>query len=131
MSKKKPARVYDLENGTLTMMNKDGESYCIGFTGLRSDVMLKLAMIGAGSLLCKVDNPLVLWEKIRQNQFGRQRSYKNTPKVVIALARIAGKKIEEMEKEWKAFDKEERGRLKSTPEVKRELLKMQMEELDE
>jgi len=135
MTKKKvvrrPERQYNLENGTLTMNDKEGNPIVYTFVGLQPDVVMKLAMMGAGSLLCKTDKPLALWEKIRQNRFGRRRTYANMPKVVYAISRMGGESMEKAVNYWKGLDKKGKTEIKNHPEVKKELLKMQIEVIDE
>jgi hypothetical protein len=123
-------RVYDLDRGVLIMPNRKGDMIEYSFNGLSSEVFMKLAMVGAGSLLCKVSNPLALWERIRQNKFGQQRKYSNSPKIVKALARVQQVKIETAEAYWKEATAEEKARVKDSPLIKKELLKMQIEALE-
>lgn len=134
-TKKTPAkrveRDYNLESAILTMTDRDGVAHEYPFTGLPYNVMLKLAMIGAGSLLCKTEDPLLLWEKIRQNRFGRKRTYANMPKVVYAYARLCSMSLENAVSEWKKMTKEERDLLKNNIEIKKVLLQMQYEELEQ
>ena len=134
-TKKKPRRnvkrEYNLEDSYLEM----DHGAPIGkirypFNDMPYNVLMKLAMIGAGSLLCKVDKPLVLWEKILQNKFGRERNYNNLPKVVTALSRVDKISIEKAAKLWKTMNRQDRDELKKNPVIKRELLQMQIEELD-
>jgi hypothetical protein len=123
-------RDYNLEDAILTMTDREGHSQAYNFNGLRHDVLLKLAMVGAGSLLCKRDKPLVLWEKIRQNKFGQERNYNNLPKTVHALARLNNVSIEKAAKAWKELDKEQRNNIKKDPDVRKEILRMQIEAID-
>jgi len=91
---------------------------------------MKLSMIGAGSLLCKVSKPLALWEKIKLNQFGQERSYKNSPKILHAISRLTSKTMSEIESWWKEQTLSERGVWKNRPDIKKELLRMQIDEID-
>jgi len=128
--KKRPVREYDLENALLRMEDRLGNIIEYSFNGLRPDVVIKLAMIGAGSLLCKKDNPLAYFELIRQNRFGRERAYKDIPVVVRAYAVEAKLHIDKAMLDWKKMDKNARLELRSNPLIKRRLLLMKVEALD-
>ena len=129
---KKKARVkreYDLEKGIMTM-TKNNKEYQFAFNGLSSRVFMKLAMIGAGSILCKHDKPMAQWEKICQNLFGRERNYSRIPKIIHAYARLNQIPIETACKQYKVMSKSEKAAIKSMPDIKKTLLLMKLEEID-
>ena len=122
---KRIKREYNLEEGILIM---DDIEY--PFTGLDPTVSMKLAMIGAGSLLCKTDKPLVLWEKIRQNRFGQRREYKNMPKIIYAYAHVYNISIEKAVREWSAYTRAEKIAIKKQIDIKKALLLIEFEKLN-
>lgn len=124
-------REYDVKNGILRMDNREGQAIEYSFIGLSHEVIMKLAMVGAGSLLCKVEKPLALWERIRQNKFGPRRNYSNLPKVVHAIARVTGNELVDVVAYWKGASKEKRLEWKRNPQIQRELLIMKAEAIDE
>ena len=126
----KSRREYDMENGVLKMYRGE-KVYEYAFNGLRSDVFLKLAMIGAGSILAKHEKPLVAWEKICQNQFGRERDYARVSKTVKAFAIVEDIPIEQAIKTYKDMSKDERKELRARTDIKKTLLQMQIEELND
>lgn len=111
-------------------MKKDGKEYTYNFNGLRYEVFMKLAMIGAASILSKHKKPLIQWEKICQNMFGRERNYARVPKVVKAWAEVEKMPLETAIKEYKSMTKTDRNKLKARNDIKKQLLLMKMEELD-
>ena len=119
---------YDLDNETLVFKQGD-EQVTFAFNGMRYDVFMKLAMIGARSILSKHDNKLLQWEKIKQNLFGRVRDYKRVPQVVKAYAKINNLPIEKAIKEYNAMSKDDKKAVKEDREIKKELLLMQIENL--
>ena len=112
-------------------MTKGGKEYKFPFIGLPSHIYMKLAMIGAGAILCKHDKPLVQWEKINQNLFGRERNYARVSKIVHALAAVENIKIEQAIKKYKEMPAKEKRELKASKEIRKQLLMMQLSEFDE
>jgi len=129
MKKQRAKREYDIENGVLTMIQNDGREYRYTFNGLRSDVFMKLAMIGAGSILAKHERPMVVWEKICQNLFGQERNYARVSKTVKAYAKVENIPIEQAIKQHNGMNKTERKALRARKDVRKELLMMQIEEI--
>jgi hypothetical protein len=124
-------REYDVDSAILTITHKDGNERIYNFNGLRADVFTKLAMIAAGDILSKADNPILMWEKINQNLFGRERNYKRVSKTVKALATVEKMTLEQAIKHYKGLSKSERDAVKARSDIKKELLMMQIIELEE
>tara|TARA_R110000868_G_scaffold303223_1_gene563737 strand:- start:342 stop:779 length:438 start_codon:yes stop_codon:yes gene_type:complete len=124
-------REYDVDNAILTITHKDKSEREYNFNGLRADVFTKLAMISAGDILSKSDNPMLAWEKINQNLFGRERNYKRVSKTVKALANVEKMTLEQAIKHYKGLSKAERDEVKARSDIKKELLMMQIIELEE
>jgi hypothetical protein len=131
--KKKPTRAkreYDMDNQVLRMTDKTGKDYEYSFNGIRGDVFLKLAMIGAGSILAKHTSPLIVWDKIVVNKFGRERDYSRIPKNVKAYAQVESLPIEKAIKQYKEMSTVERKELRGRSDIRKQLLRMQIDEIE-
>lgn len=129
LKNKRVHRDYNLDNGVMTM-SKNGKEYEFSFNGLPSNIFMKLAMIGAGNILCKHDKPMVQWEKINQNKFGRERNYEAVSRTVKALAVVDNTPIEAAIKKYKAMTGEERKAVKLNKDIRKQLLVMKLAELE-
>jgi hypothetical protein len=132
-AKKKTTRAkreYDMDNQVLRMTDKTGKDYEYSFNGIRGDVFLKLAMIGAGSILAKHDKPLIAWEKVLSNHFGRERDYARVAKAVKAYAVVESIPIEVAIKQYNGMNAQERKELRLRSDIRKQLLQFQIDELE-
>jgi hypothetical protein len=97
---------YDDDN-LIAKFTNNGKEYEISCLGLPPNVVHRLVLVGAVTLLSKRKNPYEVWNLIKQGDFKRGRR-KHLPKTVRAYAILKDVPETEVWEYWKGLSSEEK-----------------------
>jgi hypothetical protein len=117
------AAQYDDDNLTAKFTN-NGKEYEISCMGLSTEVVHRLVLVGAVSLLSNKRNPYEVWNRIKQGDFKRGRR-KNLPKTVRAYALLKNMPETQVWEYWKGLSSEEKKELSQNREIRKAVIDLE------